>query len=152
MSTAFAALADMVVQQLLSAPALADGHVGLPKNRPVPSEWQRYIEVRRATADGRRHYVGVAAPITWTTNIAVDLCVRAAASGDADAMLDDLLSSTAQRLREIPGATLQALGVVSIDIDPRVEWAWVDGAEPRAVASYQFSVEHDTRGTTLAAP
>jgi len=140
MSTAFRAIAQAVVAQLLAAPALAGGHVSLPQRRPVPVEWASHIEVRCGLAGGSQPLIG--APRTWQTQVAIDIYARAAAGADAEADLDDLLAAVDERVRAL---NLGGLGVSQVGPDVQLEWQWVEGATPQELVSYAFFIQHDTR-------
>lgn len=143
MSSAFRAIAQAIVAQLLAAPALADGHVSLPLRRPVPPEWASHIEVRCGLAGGAEPFVGGGnSPRMWQTQVAVDIYARASAGGSPEADLDALLEAVDARIRTL---NLGALGVSQVGPDVQLEWDWQDGATPQELVTYQFTVRHDTR-------
>lgn len=145
--TAFAQIATAVRDALLATPALAGGRVSLPLRRPVPPEYETYIEVRVAASQGVTAYAGRAAPTTWESVLHIDVYARATASATADEAIDALLAAVHARVQS---GSWGGLGVTTMGLNPRVDYDWQDGDTPQAHVTYQATVQHDTASASLS--
>lgn len=147
-TTAFLTVAQAVRDVLLTAPALANGHVSLPLRRPVPPEWASAIEVRIGATDGETSFAGRAGPTRFTSTLVLEIYARGTDATTADDALDALLGAVHERLHTHTWDP--ALRILQLGLNPRIDWDWQQGDTPHAHASYQTTVLHDTTGADLS--
>lgn len=148
MSTAFALIQAAVTAVLSAPPMLVAGpiRVGFDGTTAVDQSTKQ-IEVRILKARGVYALAGHGAPRRWETLLMVTYKVRSSPGDVMDAPLDEMLGLGEDRLAEL---TPDAIGAISIDLDPELAWGTEAGATPYALVQRRMRITHETLGPGLA--
>lgn len=148
MSTAFALIQAAVTAVLTAPPMLVAGPIraGFDGNSTVDQSTKQ-VEVKILKAKGVYALAGQGAPRRWETMLMVTYKVRASAGDLMDAPLDDMLALGEDRLAEL---TPDAIGALSIDLDPELAWGTEAGQPPFALVQRRMRITHETLGPGLA--
>jgi hypothetical protein len=129
---------------LAVAPAVADVLM-VGKYRPL-AETEATGVVLRLERSLQDEPLLADAPETWTTQLALDVYVRAAGTDDPEEAAGPVLAAVYQRLREVE---LAHLGVNAVLPSTELQFGLVD-ADPNVVGVSVFvTVQHETNARTL---
>jgi hypothetical protein len=144
MSTAFSAITAALVAALVQAPALANGQVSANRTRPIGQLHTSAVVVRLEGADSSEIVIGA---LDWTSRYAIECYGRGAAASDPAEAVDALLQRVWLRLL---GVNPAALGVLSVNLNPAIDWQFDDSDAPYACAVLRLVVQHRTAVASLA--
>jgi len=141
---AFTGLSKAMETALLQAPAVADV-VMRGRYRALAQAESTGVVIRwdRSTAD---QPLMAQAPMSWATQMALDLYVRADASQAPEDALEPLLQAVWNRLQVLD---LSSLAVTNLNASSELAMALVDHDPNLACVTLFLTVEHDTQATTL---
>lgn len=140
LTTAFALIQQAVIDALLQAPALADGHVTPALDEPMPAEWPAHIAVRLDSADVTSRLLG--APRQVTSQVYLDITARGAPGVNPREALDALLSDVDTRVQAL---NLGAYGVTEQATAVRLQWNLDLASTQLQSITYSFDIQHDVR-------
>ena len=146
--TAFHQIGAAFAAALLAAPAMAGGHVLLNPVRPIERDQAEAVLIRV----GQSRVVEVSAcDSRWETAYTFECAARGVSGQDPATPADALLAAVYARLKAIPAATLDALGVHDIEADGAQLEPDAEAADtPLAVMSLRLTVRHSTARASLA--
>lgn len=140
-------LRNWVRTQLLTAPAVAGGRVGVDPDDVLAEDDPVDVIVTLQASQGDRRFAGSMGPVQWITDVSVTCRGRAGAGIDATARADEVLSAAWARL----AAAAAPAGVTDKAVEPAINFR--SEAAEVGVCSIEFLVRftHQTAPDALTA-
>lgn len=144
---AHADLLRRLEQALMLAPAVASGHVGRHRSRPVGADVPQAVNLRlgRSVPDPM---AGVGAPINYETQLVIECLGRAKGPAETDEAAGQVLQDTHTRIAANAADLAQA--GYSILLAPTLQWDQDDADDRIGVVIAIYPVLHRTSSETLS--
>lgn len=144
--SAFINLRDAAVAVLKAQPPLAAGFVHAGRAFPLPEDRREGIFVRLAPSNGDAPFASTT-HVDWSTDLLVDVRVRAPAGQDPETTADALLEQVYQRLAT---ATPPAAGAAWV-LNPTVAFDVDEADQTLGMAQLRLRINHRTADGSLSA-
>lgn len=138
MTTAFLAIAASIRAALAADLPLADGRVFLNRLRPLPVGAVTALVVRLEQSRAQEEVIGAH---DWDTGLVIECYARGTSDADPDDAVHALLVDAWARLAALDSG---ALGVMSIALNPAIDWQYDDADGAFVCASVRLQVTHRT--------
>lgn len=141
------ALLNQVEQFLVAVPAVAGGHVGRHRTRPVGADVPQAVNMRLARSLPQP-LAGLGAPVDYETQLVLECLGRAKNQTETDAAAGEVLQAAHSRIAANVAALEQA--GYSIVMAPTLQWDQDDADERIGVVIAIYTVLHRTSSDTLS--